>query len=453
MSRVLKLTANELQSREKRQELTVCVAGCGRKALVTACLFAEAGFKVVAVDSNSHTIHQLQRKKSPFTETDLRKFIEPRLKDSQFRATTNLRKAVSESDVVIIGVKATLDKKKKPDYSRLEKICREVGMSLNEYSLVMLQNSMGPGMTETVAKEILETASGLKVGNTFGLAYFSTLNNSSNLSQNISSCKKVVGGITKRSLKVASLLLETITKGEIVRVRDIKTAEAVKLLEEAYKDVNIAFANEFAQFCEKAGLDFVKVRNIISPLKFSKISGLHISRDSYFLVEEAEAVDVRLRMLSLATKINDEALDHAIHLIRDSLRSNQKTFRRTKIAVLGVSSLPDRKLASNSATKRLVKLLKKRGVSVKVYDPFFSHKELVNMGYDAETSLSKTVEGMDCLVIVVAHDRFTRLNLRRLHMLMKQPAAMVDMGQVVDPDKARKAGFIYYGFGRGVGPE
>jgi len=74
----------------------------------------------------------------------------------------------------------------------------------------------------------------------------------------------------------------------------------------------------------------------------------------------------------------------------------------------------------------------------------------LSMGYSAEASLSKTVEGADCLVVAVAHDRFRRLNLRRIQMLMRQPAAIVDMGQVVDPTKAEKAGFVYRGFGRGV---
>ena len=450
MSRVMTLTGKDLESPEKKRELTVCVVGCGRTSLVMACLFAESGFKVIVVDSSSHIVHELKRSKSPFIETDIRKFIEPRLKDTPFRATTNLRKAVSESDIILIDVPASLDKKRKPDYSRLEKACKEIGMSLTAGSLIIFQNTLGPGITETVAKETIETASGLESGVAFGLAYFSMLNNSTHLSKDVSSCTTVVGGITKRSLKVTCLLLETIMKGEIVRVRDIKTAEAVKLLEEAYKDVNIAFANEFAQFCEKAGIDFVKIRNIINPLKFSKMAGLHTSRDSYFLVEEAEAVDVKLRMLSLSTKINDETLEHAIRLILDSLRSSQKTLRRAKITVFGISSLPNRKRANNSATKKLVKLLKKRGMSVQVYDPFFSHNELVSMGYDAETSLSKTVEGADCLVIASAHDRFSRLNLKRLQMLMRQPAAIVDMGQVVDPAKAEKAGFVYRGFGRGV---
>jgi len=450
MSRIMKLAGKDLESPEKRREYTVCVVGCGRTGLVTACLFAEASFNVIGVDSSSHTVHQLKRGKSPFIESGLRKFIEPHIKNEQFRATTNLRKAVSESDIIIIGVPSALDKKKKPDYSRLEKTCRDIGMSLTAGSVIIFQNTMGPGMTETVAKETLENASGLEAGTDFGLAYSSTLNNSTHPSKDVSNGTKVVGGITKRSLKVACLILGTITKGEIVRVKDIKTAEAVKLLEESYKDVNIAFANEFAHFCEKAGIDFVKVRNIINPLKFSRMAGLHKSRDSYFLVEEAEAVDVKLRMLSLATKINDETLDHAIRLVRDALRSCQKPLRRAKILVFGISSLPNRKRASNSATKKLVNQLKKRGASVKVYDPFFSQKELLNMGYSAEASLSKTVEGADCLVVAVAHDRFRRLNLRRIQMLMKQPAAMVDMGQVVDPVKAEKAGFVYRGFGRGV---
>ncbi len=449
MSRVMNLARKDLESLETRREYTACVIGCGRTGMITACLFAEAGFKVICVDSNSHTIHLLKKRKSPFTESYLRKFIEPRIKDSPVYATTNIRKAVSESDIIMIGVPASIDKKKKPDYSRLEKTCKDIGMSLKAGSLIIFQNTMGPGMTETLAKETLENASGLEAGNDFGLSYSSALN-LPNPSKDLGNGTTVVGGITKRSLKVACLILETITKAEVFRVKNIKTAEAVKLLEEAYKDVYIAFANEFAQFCENAGIDFVRVRNIINPRKFSRMAGLHSSRDSYFLVDEAEAVDVKLRMLSLSTKINEEMLDHAIRLVRDALKSCQKPFRRAKISVFGISSLPNRKKVANSATKKLVNRLKKGGALVQLYDPFFSQKELMNLGYTAEINMSKTVEGTDCLIVAVAHDRFTRLNLKRIQMLMKSPPAIVDLGQVVDPSKAEKAGFVYRGIGRGV---
>ncbi len=213
MSRVMTLTGKDLESPEKKRELTVCVVGCGRTSLVMACLFAESGFKVIVVDSSSNIVHELKRSKSPFTETDIRKFIEPRLKTTPFRATTNLRKAVSESDIILIDVPASLDKKRKPDYSRLEKACKEIGMSLTAGSLIIFQNTLGPGITETVAKETIETASGLEAGVAFGLAYFSMLNNSTHLSKDVSSCKTVVGGITKRSLKVTCLLLENNHEG------------------------------------------------------------------------------------------------------------------------------------------------------------------------------------------------------------------------------------------------
>jgi len=446
----MKLSSKELQSPKTRQNYTTCIVGCGRTGLVTAGLFVEAGFKVIGVDSNSHIIHQLKKGVSPFTETGLRKFIQKRIKNSRFIATTNLRKAISKSNIVVVGVSASLDSKKKPDYSRFEKACKDIGMSLTPGSLVMFQNTMGPGMTQTIVQEILENASGLKAGQNFGLAYFSTLNNSVNPSDNVYNGTKIVGGVTKRSLNVACTILGTITKSHIVRVKDIKIAEAVKLLEEAYTEVNIAFANEFAKFCEKTGIDFVIMRDLINPIKFLGMAGLHTSRDSHILVNEAEACDVKLRMLSLSTKINDETLDHAIRLTREALRATKKKLRRSKITVFGVSAFPNRKKVANSPTKKLVKKLKRMGVTVKVYDPFFTSNELTSMNYDTEKTMSQTVEGTDCIVVAVAHERFTRLNLRRLQLLMKQPAAIVDMGQVIDPTKAEQAGFLYRGFGRGV---
>ncbi len=233
MSTAMQLTEKELGTPEKRREYTVCVVGCGRTGLVTSCLLVEAGFKVVGVDSSRHIVHQLKKGKSPFADTDLKQFIEPQIQNGQFKATTNIRKGVAVSDITIMGVPSVLDKKKKPDYAQLEKICQDIGMSLKAGSLIVFQNTMGPGMTQTTVKEVLENASGLKAGIDFGLAYFSALNNSPNPSKSVPNGTKVVGGITKRSLKVACIILETITKGEVIRVKDIKTAEAVKLLEEA----------------------------------------------------------------------------------------------------------------------------------------------------------------------------------------------------------------------------
>ena len=455
MAVTMKLAAEDIDLPEKREKITVTVVGCGRVGLATACLFAEVGFKVIGVDSNRRVVDLLKKSRSPFTESPLREFLEKQVKSSRFTATTSARKAASASDVIIISVPTPVDKKKKTDYSHIEKTCREVGMGLRSSSLVIFQSTMGPGMTEILAKETFENASGLKAGTGFGLAYCPVFAVPRRTLEDITTRARVVGAINQQNLEATCLLLGTITKGKIVKVRDIKTAEAAELFKKAHQDVNVALANEFAHFCEKAGIDFVEACNAVGSnphhsLQFSGISEVRASEDSLLLLEEAEALNVKLRMLTLARKINDEKLDHTLHLVREALRSCQKPLRRAKISVFGVSSRPNLKEPRGSSTKKLVNILKKRGVSVQVYDPFFSPEELSKLGYPAKATLTKTVEGVDCIIVAVGHDRFRRLNLRRLTVFVKKPAAIVDMGHVIDPAKAEKEGLVYRGLGRGV---
>jgi len=452
---MMKLAREDLDSPEKREKYIVNVVGCGRMGLSTACLFAEAGFKVIGVNMDQRIVNLMKTGKSPFTEPQLDELIKKHGKGERFTATTDARNSTSTSDIIILMVPTTVDRSKKPNYSYVEKACREVGMGLRSGSLVIFQSTVGPGITETLVKETLENASGLKAGIDFGLAYCSIRAASEQVLENLATHARVVGAINQQSLKVAYLVLETITKGEIVTVRNIRTAEAVKLFESTCQDVNVALANEFARFCEKAGIDFVEVRNAANTqahcyLQVPGIVGGHTTKDPYLLAAEAEEVNVKLRTLTLARKINDETLTHAIRLARDALRSCGKTLRRAKISVLGVSSCPNVKESRGSPAKKLASALRKRGSLVQVYDPLYTHKELLKMGYPAKTTLTKTVEGVDCIIIAVGHDRFRRLNLGRIKVFVKKPAAIVDMGHVIDPDKAEKEGFIYRGVGRGV---
>jgi len=455
MSMAMTLERNDIDPPEKRRAYTVSVVGCGRMGLPHACLFAEAGFKVIGVDSDQRVVGLMKRGRASFAEPELDALVKRHVKNGRLTSTSDARKAASTSDVIVFVVPIPIDRKKKPNYFRLEKACKDVGMGLRSGSLVIFASATGPGVTETLVKETLESASGLKAGVDFGLAYSPIRAAPGRMLQDIATYARVVGAVSEQSLKTACLFLSTIVKGEIIKARDIKTAEAVKLFENVYKDVNIALANEFAHFCEKAGIDFVEAQKAANTqpechLLTSKIVGGHVSRDSYLLLDEADAVNVKLRMLTLARKINDEMLGHTLHLIRDALKSCGKTMRRAKISVFGVSCRPNIKEPRGSSTKKLVSMLNKKGALVKVYDPFFSQKELIEMGYSAERTLTQTVEGADCLVITVGHDRFRRLNLRKIRFLVRKPAAIVDMGHVITPQKAEKEGFVYRGVGRGV---
>jgi len=451
----MKLTKEDVDTPEKREKYTVSVVGCGRVGLLTACLFAEAGFKVVGVDADQRIVNLVKKGKSPFIEPQLDMLVEKHVKEESFTATTDVRKAASASHIIVITVSTPVDKKKKPNYSYVEKACREVGLGLCSGSLIIFQSTVGPGITETLVKETLENASGLKAGTDFGLAYNPILANQRQSSRNISSHPRIVGAINQQSLEAACLVLSATTKGEIVKVRDMRTAEAVKLFESVSQGVNTALANELAHFCEKTGIDFAEVQKAANSnphccLQPPGFIGGHTPKNHYLLVEEAEAVNVKLPMLTLARKINEEVLDHTLHLARDALHSCGKTMRRAKIAVFGVSSRPNVKEPHGSPTKKFVNMLRKKGALVQVYDPFFSYKELLKIGYPAKATLTKSVEGVDCIIIAVGHDQFRRLNLGRIKVCVKKPAAIVDMGNAIDPDKVEKQGFTYRGVGRGV---
>ncbi len=452
---IMAIKKEEIDTPEKRGKCTISVMGCGRLGLPTACLFAEAGFKVISVDTNQRIVNLVKRGKAPFIEPGLNTLIKKHVMEGRLTATNDVKEAASASDVIVFIVPTPIDQKKRPDYSYVEKACKEIGMGLRSGSLVIFESTMGPGVTENLVKETLENASGLKAGVDFGLAYSPIRASPGRVLQDIINYPRVVGAVNEQSLNVAFLVLSVIVKSDMVKVGNIKTAEAICLFEKVYLDVNIALANEFARFCEKAGIDYIEAQKAANTqpqchLFFPGIAGGHVLTDPYLVVEEAENINAKLRMVTLARKINDEMLNHALHLTKDALRLCGKTIRRAKISVFGVSYRPNVKETSGSPVKELINMLSKKGALVHVCDPLFSYKELMTLDYPAERTLLKAVEGADCLIIAIGHDQFKRLNLRRIKFLVKKPAAIVDMWHVIDPIKAKKEGFVYRGVGRGI---
>jgi len=447
---------SDIDTPGKREKCTVSVVGCGRIGLPTALIFADAGFRVMGVDTNPQVVNLLTKGKAPFDESGMSALLKKNVKNGRFSATTDIRKASSESDVVILVVPTPIDQRKKPDYSSVEKPCKDVGLGLRRGSIVIIASTTGPGITETLVKETLENSSGLKAGVDFGLACSPTRAAPGRILSDIASYARVVGAINKESLRAAGTVLGAVVKGGIVEVKDMRTAEAVKLFENVYRDVSLALANELGQLCEKVGIDFLEAQKAANTQPYCHllvpgiVSG-HIPKDPYLLVEEAENANVKLRMLLLARKINDEMVAHTVRLTMDALKNCGKTLRRARITVLGVSYRANIKEPRGSSTRQLVDLLRTKGATVRVYDPLYSFKEMKDMGYPTERTLTGAVEGADCLIFVVGHDRFKRLNLRRIRFLMRKSAALVDVGHVIEvPLKAEKESFVYRGVGRGV---
>jgi len=454
MSTAMAWKETDLDSPNKRGRYTISVIGCEKAGLSTACLLAEAGFKTVVADFNPYTIGLIKKGKAPFVEQALAKLIKKHIKTERLKASNRIKETIAQSDVIIFSIPTPLDQKKKPDYSQIEKACKEMGMGLRTGSLVIVESAVGLGVTEIFFKEGLEKAAGLKAGTDFGLAYSPVGALPRYTLQNSITCPRVVSALNEQSLRVACLVLSLITKAGTIKVRNMKTAEAINLFESVYHDVNNALANELAHFCEKAEIDFLECKEAIgrrlpNSLPIPDATTAYFSSEPCLLFEEAENTEAQLRLAKEARKINEDILNHTFHLTRNALRSCGKTLRSAKVSVLGVSAGANVKEADHYFVRNLVAKLSKSGARVRVYDPFFSTKELAELDFQAERTLGKSVEGSDCLLITVGHDRFRRLNLRRIRFLMRKPAAIVDVCNVIDPSDARRESFIYCGIGRG----
>ena len=447
MPAVLRLKPEEIDTIEKRGKYTVSVIGCGQKGVLYATAFAEAGFRVICTDADQSLVKRLAKGKTPFSEREMESKLKSFMRTGQLSATSELKSAVSQSDIIIMTLSMKIDDKKSPDYSEVESSCKQVGAALSRGALFIYGGIAGFGFTEGVIKETLENTSGLRVGEDFGLVYTPIQISDGQPVASIANQELKVAAIDSASLDAASTVLGVITKKGVKQIPDVKTAELAVLFTVAKQDANIALANELAMFCESAGLDYFEVLKLLDMREtsfFPTIAEEDNRSEAYLLLENAENLNTKLRLSALARQINEDMARHAVNLTQDTLRSCGKTLRRARVAVLGTAK-------PRTATDTFVRMLETKGAKTSLYDPLFSKNELLDATRALKRSLNEAVEGTDCIVILTGQDQFKRLNLKKLQALMKKPAAIVDLVGIIEPQKVEKEGFTYRGLGRGAG--
>jgi nucleotide sugar dehydrogenase len=445
MPNILNLKADEIDSTEKRSKLLVCVVGCGRKGILFAYAFAQAGFKVCCSDADQSIVKKLAKGKTPFRQPEIEHKIKSLINSGQLSVTSELKKAVSRSDLAIVTVPAKVDDKKKIDYSEVLGTIKQVGEALHSGTIVVYGEVAGLGFTEGIMKETLENTSGLKAGQDFILAYIPVHNAQVNqFTEPFKDLELKVTVVGKAGQDTVLSLVKTVAKN-VKPINDVKTAEVMTLFSAARQDVNAALASELAVFCEKANIDcfeILKLSELNDPGFWSVTNEEGNGNEACLLVEGAENLNVKLRLPTLARQINEEMVKRAVNLTQDALRSCDKTLRKAKIAVLGTVN-------PNAATVAFVKMLLQKGAKASLYDPN-SKGEVADLGV-VKTSLNEAVEGADCIVVLTGEELFMHLNLRKLKAMTATPSVIVDLAGTLDRKTVEAEGFIYRGLGRGTG--
>ncbi len=456
MSSISNIEPMEMENLEQRGKCTVSIMGCGRIGILHACLFADAGFKVICADTNQAITDNVLRGRISFLKNEIEPILRKHLKDGRINATNDLKSAAAQSEIMIMAVPVTVDEKGKTDYSNIERVLKQAGASFRKGTLIIVTSVVGIGAIEGFFKEILEGVSGFKVGIDFYLAYSPVLFPEKQTLRMLADYKRIVAAVDKNSLEAASAVLKTVTKMGLVKTLNVKAAEATILFEAMNECAGIALANEFSLLCEKMGVDYLAVQSLAKVNPNSKFANPTLtyeygSEAICMLLEEAENLNLKLKFSAATSETKEEALRHAVNLIREALKTCGKTLRRAKISILGISQTPNTTDTPKNSAKKLAEMLAVKGAITSFYDPYLSSKAPLDLEQiPFKKSLTEALESAECIIVLTGHDQFKRLNLKKMKLMAKMPAAIVDFEGIIDPKKAEAEGFIYRGLGRGV---
>jgi len=444
-----------IPSQLKAGNFTVNVVGLGWMGLPFACLFADAGARVIGADQNSSLVKTIDSGKPTINEKGLPELLAKVVRSGKLTVTTDTVDASSKSDVIAITVPTLVDQHKKPNYQHVEEACVDVGKGIRPGSLVIFQSTCGPGVTDRIVRATVEKHSGLKAGQDFGVAYSPIRAMGGQGLADMRKYARVVGAVDGASLDATVAVLSCIVDGKLIKTRDIATAEVSKLFETIYRDVTIALANEFALYCEEARIDYFEAMRAANSQPHSHlllpgpgVGGHCLPVYPYLLMAETEKAKLRVVMDSRRT--NDQMPSHVLRLAAEGLRICGRSVKRSRFTVLGITYRPNVKETRLSPSIELIGLLRRRGARVCIYDPLYSPDELKRMGFHAEPTLSGALENADCTILAVGHNEFKSVKAIDLAANMSKNSVVVDCTGTLEPEDIEKVGLVYRGVGRGL---
>jgi UDP-N-acetyl-D-mannosaminuronic acid dehydrogenase len=376
----------------------ICVIGLGYIGLPTACFFAKSRVQVLGVDINHEILNTLGAGKVHIHEPGLDALV----KEVIGNGSLTVANTPLISDAFIIAVPTPFYDGKKADLRAVKSAADAIVPFIKPGNLVVLESTSPPRTTMDIVAPILEK-SGLKAGEDFYLAYSPERVLPGKIMQELVENDRVIGGINQESAKAGFDLYSLFVKGEIL-LSDSTTAEMVKLMENTYRDVNIAIANEFARLSERFGVNAWEAIslanrhprvNILNP--GPGVGGHCISVDPWFLVEKAPDLT---KLILAAREVNDTQPEYVLHLINKSLNGSVSE----KISVLGLSYKPDIDDLRESPAIEIANLLADQGFDLTAYEPYKSNGK--SPKFKSAHSLQETIQDASIIVLLVGHNEF-----------------------------------------------
>jgi UDP-N-acetyl-D-glucosamine dehydrogenase len=385
----------------------VGIIGLGFVGLPLAMVFMNKGYSVIGIELNADKLIALREGRSYIQDISSEELL--RVISSGQLAVTNDYSAASDAAAIIICVPTPLSQDRTPDLSYLIDSCNRLASELQPDQLIVIESSTYPGTTTEVVQPLLEQRGG-RAGVDFYLTYSPERIDPGNGSMELSQIAKVVSGVTKQCLKQICGLYETVFE-KVVTVSSTEAAETMKLLENTYRFINISFINEFAQLCDKLGVNAWEIIHAAAtkPYGFSPfypgpgIGGHCIPVDPHYLQWKAIQEGLPSRFIDVSQRINSQIPDYIAERIQEHLPRGKK-LNTARILLYGVTYKKDIADARESTAMKIIEMLQKHGANVHYHDPYIAKIQLDDKSWLHSVDLTKEeLQLADCLVILTDH--------------------------------------------------
>ncbi len=418
------------------KNLTLCVVGLGYVGLPLAHAFAKKGHVVHGFDISQRRVDELSAGHDRTKE----------LSDTQLKETTMTFSTdpavMKQCDVIIVAVPTPVDEKNDPDLGPVESASIAVGKNLRKGAIVVYETTVYPGVTEDICGPILARESGMTCGKDFTLGYSPERINPGDKLHTVDKIIKIVGGQDEKTTDVLCELYGSIITAGIHRAPSIKVAEMGKAIENAQRDINIAFINEIAVLCNKIGISTKDVLTAAGTkwnfLKFTPglVGGHCIGVDPYYLVEKARMLGMKTHVIAAGRGVNDSMGPYVAHRIVETLDGPGGK----RVLVLGLTfkeNIPDTR---NSKSFDVIRDLAAAGCTVEAHDPSMAEADYAHWNV---TKGSLQNGPYDAIAFLVPHTEYLQAGAQGMIDALSPNGVIFDLKSLLDPAVVRNAGRTY----------
>ncbi|OGD87321.1 hypothetical protein A3D81_01075 [Candidatus Curtissbacteria bacterium RIFCSPHIGHO2_02_FULL_40_17] len=422
--------------------MNAAVIGLGYVGLPLSIRLAQTGFGVLGIDKDQKKIELLGKNLLPFglREPNLLSFFKQAQVSKNLKFTSTYEE-IKDVDIIFISVDTPVEKRQ-PDIASLLAATKSIAKHLKKNQIIVIESTVAPKTTQDLIIPLLEKLSKLKLNRDFFVAVVPERIRPNYIFKQLTTLPRVIGVSDLRIKKELRIIYSKITTGKL-NFTDLATAEVVKTVENAYRDVNIAFANEIALACEDLGVDVWKIRELVNKSPWrdmhkpgSGVGGHCIPKDPWLLASSVKKHQMRL--IETARSINDNMPAHIFALAEEALKEKKIKIASANLAILGYAYVGNSDDTRNSPTESLIQILKNKKVKYKVHDPYV--KDFSNH------SVEMTAKGADVLIIMVNHDVYKKINYKKVAKVIKTKI-IIDGRNLVPAELVRKLGFVYKGVG------